>query len=215
MRYNAVLFDLDGTIIKSEEGILNCVEYALRERGHAVPPRAELYSFIGPPLPTEFARVTGCDAAEAEELTEKYRERYRPLGIFECELYDGIADLLTALHEAGVKVAVATSKPEIFAKQIVTHFGLDPVVDVLVGAGLDECHSSKYHLITTACERLGIDDRAKVVMVGDRCFDVEGALAAGTVACGVTYGYGSQQELTEAGAHLLAHSAADLKSLFL
>ena len=92
MRYNAVLFDLDGTIIKSEEGILNCVEYALRERGHAVPPRERLYSFIGPPLPTEFARVTGCDAAEAEELTEKYRERF-------CFTFDACAHRIARTDE--------------------------------------------------------------------------------------------------------------------
>ena len=215
MSYTAVLFDLDGTLVQSDEGILNCVEYALAECGYAVPPRESLRSFIGPPLPAEFARVTGCGPEEADRLTVKYRERYKPIGIFECRLYDGVFELLTALHAAGVKTAVATSKPTVFAARVLAHFGLESVVDALVGSELDGRHSGKEELIALACEKLGVSDRATVAMVGDRRFDMEGAKAAGVVACGVTYGYGTEQELREAGAEILAASADELRGILL
>ena len=215
MKYAAILFDLDGTLVKSEEGIYNCVEYALEKHGYALPPRETLRAFIGPPLPVQFRAVTGCDQAEAMALTDTYRERYAPIGQFECELYDGILDLLAALKEAGIPVGIATSKPEVFATTVAAHFGLDRYLSVLVGAGLDEQHSTKAALITAACDKLGITDIGKVVMVGDRFYDIEGALAGGALPCGVTYGYGTAEELWNAGAKWVEDSAKNLKSLFL
>ncbi|MBP3936217.1 MAG: HAD hydrolase-like protein [Clostridia bacterium] len=215
MRYSAILFDLDGTLVKSEEGIYNCVSYALEKRGFPPITPAQLRSFIGPPLPVQFKAVTGCSDEEAAILTDTYRERYKPIGQYEAELYDGIIDLLTALKEAGIPTGIATSKPEVFATTVAAHFGLDRLITVLVGAGLDEQHSTKPALITTACERLGITDKSRVVMVGDRFYDIEGALAVGAIPCGVSYGYGTAEELWNAGAKWVVDSAENMKNLFL
>lgn len=215
MRYSAILFDLDGTLIKSEEGIYNCVAYALEKRGFPPVSQQTLRSFIGPPLPVQFKAVTGCSDEEAEILTDTYRERYKPIGQYEAEVYDGIIDLLTTLKEAGIPTGIATSKPEVFATTVAAHFGLDKLITVLVGASLDEQHSTKPALITEACRQLGITDRSNVVMVGDRFYDIEGALAVGAIPCGVTYGYGTAEELWKSGAKWVVDSAENMKTLFL
>lgn len=205
-----ILFDLDGTLTDPGLGITNSVMYALRKYGMEVPPRQELYSFIGPPLKQSFMRWCGFDEAEGEQAVKYYREYYRDKGLLENEVYDGIEDMLKALSEKGKRLAVATSKPEEFAIRILEHFGLAQYFEVIAGDTLDFKRNTKADVIASALERLGVTDRSGVIMVGDREHDVIGAKAQDLPCIGVLFGYGSQEELEAAGAKHIAQTPADV-----
>ncbi|MDD6142452.1 MAG: HAD family hydrolase [bacterium] len=205
-----ILFDLDGTLTDPGLGITNSVMYALRKYGMEVPPRQELYSFIGPPLKQSFMRWCGFDEAEGEQAVKYYREYYRDKGLLENEVYDGIEDMLKALREKGKRLAVATSKPEEFARRILEHFGLAQYFEVIAGDTLDFKRNTKADVIASALERLGVTDRSGVIMVGDREHDVIGAKAQDLPCIGVLFGYGSQEELEAAGAKHIAQTPADV-----
>ena len=205
-----ILFDLDGTLTDPGLGITNSVIYALRKYGMEVPPRQELYSFIGPPLKQSFMRWCGFDEAEGEQAVKYYREYYRDKGLLENEVYDGIEDMLKALREKGKRLAVATSKPEEFAIRILEHFGLAQYFEVIAGDTLDFKRNTKADVIASALERLGVTDRSGVIMVGDREHDVIGAKAQDLPCIGVLFGYGSQEELEAAGAKHIAQTPADV-----
>lgn len=205
-----ILFDLDGTLTDPGLGITNSVMYALRKYGMEVPPRQELYSFIGPPLKQSFMRWCGFDEAEGEQAVKYYREYYRDKGLLENEVYDGIEDMLRALREKGKRLAVATSKPEEFAIRILEHFGLAQYFEVIAGDTLDFKRNTKADVIASALERLGVTDRSGVIMVGDREHDVIGAKAQDLPCIGVLFGYGSQEELEAAGAKHIAQTPADV-----
>ncbi len=205
-----ILFDLDGTLTDPGLGITNSVMYALRKYGMEVPPRQELYSFIGPPLKQSFMRWCGFDEAEGEQAVKYYREYYRDKGLLENEVYDGIEDMLKALREKGKRLAVATSKPEEFAIRILEHFGLSQYFEVIAGDTLDFKRNTKADVIASALERLGVTDRSGVIMVGDREHDVIGAKAQDLPCIGVLFGYGSQEELEAAGAKHIAQTPADV-----
>lgn len=205
-----ILFDLDGTLTDPGLGITNSVMYALRKYGMEVPPRQELYSFIGPPLKQSFMRWCGFDEAEGEQAVKYYREYYRDKGLLENEVYDGIEDMLKALREKGKRLAVATSKPEEFAIRILEHFGLAQYFEVIAGDTLDFKRNTKADVIASALERLGVTDRSGVIMVGDREHDVIGAKAQDLPCIGVLFGYGSQEELEAAGAKHIAQTPADV-----
>ena len=205
-----ILFDLDGTLTDPGLGITNSVMYALRKYGMEVPPRQELYSFIGPPLKQSFMRWCGFDEAEGEQAVKYYREYYRDKGLLENEVYDGIEDMLKALREKGKRLAVATSKPEEFAIRILEYFGLAQYFEVIAGDTLDFKRNTKADVIASALERLGVTDRSGVIMVGDREHDVIGAKAQDLPCIGVLFGYGSQEELEAAGAKHIAQTPADV-----
>lgn len=205
-----ILFDLDGTLTDPGLGITNSVMYALRKYGMEVPPRQELYSFIGPPLKQSFMRWCGFDEAEGEQAVKYYREYYRDKGLLENEVYDGIEDMLKALREKGKRLAVATSKPEEFAIRILEHFGLAQYFEVIAGDTLDFKRNTKADVIASALERLGVTDRSGVIMVGDREHDVIGAKAQDLPCIGVLFGYGSREELEAAGAKHIAQTPADV-----
>lgn len=207
---NIILFDLDGTLTDPGLGITNSVMYALRKYGMEVPPRQELYSFIGPPLKQSFMRWCGFDEAEGEQAVKYYREYYRDKGLLENEVYDGIEDMLKALREKDKRLAVATSKPEEFAIRILEHFGLAQYFEVIAGDTLDFKRNTKADVIASALERLGVTDRSGVIMVGDREHDVIGAKAQDLPCIGVLFGYGSQEELEAAGAKHIAQTPADV-----
>ena len=212
MRYDVVLFDLDGTLTESEPGILNCVQYAVEKMGFPVPPREQLKKFIGPPLLTSFEEYIGMTPPQAGRAVEWFRERFNPIGWKENSVYEGVAPLLRTLRRRGVRVGVATSKPEPFARRILDWFGLAPYVDVLSAAPMKETHhASKKELIAAALAGRG----GRACMVGDRRFDVEGAHDNGVDAIGVLYGYGSREELEAAGADALAESVGALSELLL
>lgn len=207
----AVLFDLDGTLTASGEGIVKSVQYALERMGREVPDPSALTVFIGPPLVQEFIDFSGMTHEEALRALELYRERYTTVGLFENRPYQGIVELLESLRAAGITTCVASSKPEPFVQRILDHFGMAGLFDQVVGATLDEKRTAKADVIEEALVRLGMGgERDAVTMVGDRAQDARGAQAAGVGFVGVTYGYGSREELVGAGAQTVVDTVDEL-----
>ena len=214
MRFENILFDLDGTIINSEVGVTSCVVYALKKFGIDETDRALLRKFLGPPLSDSFMRFYGFDAEKAEKAVEYYRERYVPVGVHENEVYEGIRELLSSLRKSGKKLYIATSKPEHFAKGILDECGLSKYFDGIYGSTLDESRNTKDKVLTYAIEKIGLtNDRS--VMVGDRFHDVEGAKVNGLSCVGVLYGFGSREELLGAGAITVAETPNELQKILL
>ena len=216
-RYRTILFDLDGTLTDSGPGIIRSVQYALEAFGIEEKDEKQLRRFVGPPLMYSFQTYYGLTKEEAERAVEKYRERYLVTGIYENEPYPGIPELLLALHEAGKKVAVATSKPEKMARIVLDHFKLTGCFDVIAGAGLHGEHETKPELMGIAFEQLGLteEDKRTAIMVGDRFYDIEGAAAFGIDSAGVTYGYAQPGELEKAGATWIAPDTESLRKILL
>ena len=210
----AVLFDWDGTVADTRPGIFNSVRYAIGQYGIADRPDDELRYFIGPPLYDGFEHVFGVSPELANELTDTYRVYYRDKGIFECNVYDGVGDLLRELHDAGVKTAVVSSKPKEFLDRLVEHFGLAEHLDAVVRPAMDNHNSNKTVLVNQALKELMLLP-STVAMIGDRHFDMEGAKAAGVNAVGVLYGYGTEEELCAAGADAVCEQVADLRGFLL
>lgn len=213
--YDIVLFDLDGTLTDPGEGITNSVAYALRKFGVPVPERRQLYKFIGPPLHESFMVYYGFDRDKALLAVDYYREYYREKGIWENRVYDGVEELLQTLKGAGKRLALATSKPEVFARQILDHFGLAPYFDAVCGANLDGTRTRKAEVIALALEAFGAKAGPGIVMVGDREHDVLGAGALGLDSIGVLFGYGDRRELQRAGATHIAPTVADVAGFVL
>ena len=210
----AVLFDWDGTVADTRPGIFNSVRYVIGQYGIADKPDDELRYFIGPPLYDGFEHVFGVSPELANELTDTYRVYYRDKGIFECNVYEGVGDLLRELHDAGVKTAVVSSKPKEFLDRLVEHFGLAEHLDAVVGPAMDNHNSNKTVLVNQALKELMLLP-STVAMIGDRHFDMEGAKAAGVSAVGVLYGYGTEEELCKAGADAICDQVADLRGFLL
>lgn len=217
MKYHTVLFDLDGTLTNSEEGITKCVHYALQHFGIEETDHAKLKLFIGPPLDDMFMEIYGFTKEQAVEARWKYRERFETVGLFENSPYEGILDMLAALQQAGITLAVATSKPEHFSRKILDKFEMTPYFTAISGADLQGNHVSKADMIRTAFERLGrkLEDTEGVLMVGDRKYDVEGAHICGIPCVGVGFGFAQPGELAEAQADYVAETVEDLKTLLL
>ena len=211
MKYTTVLFDLDGTLTKSEEGITRSALYASEKLGFTGHTQEEFKAFIGPPLYMSFREIVGMTHEQAERATELYRERFSKVGWMENEVYPGIAALLRSLKKNGMRTAIVTAKPEEFAVRIAEHFGLAPVLDAVIGTQFSVKHSSKADLVASAMARLG----GTCVMVGDRKFDVEGARDNGIDSVGVCFGYGTEEELRAAGATHIAHTVSELGDVLL
>ena len=210
-----ILFDLDGTLTDPKIGITSCVKNSLESFGIEVESLDDLVCFIGPPLKESFMVYYGMDDEQAEKAVEKYRERFAPIGIFENAVFDGIAQMLEKLKNAGKTVALATSKPEIFAKQIMEHFDLAKYCSFMAGSELNGSRVEKADVITYCLENLGVKDPAKAIMVGDRKHDILGAAKNGLESIGVLFGYGSREELSEAGADYIVSDVAQLEALLL
>ena len=208
--YHSILFDLDGTLTDPAEGITNSVMYALKQYGIEENDRTKLYSFIGPPLVDSFMEKYGFSEEKAREATAYFREYFREKGIFENVPYEGMTECLAALKQRGRTLILATSKPEVFAKMILERFGFAPYFDYVFGASMDETRTRKDEVIAYALSGAGIEDPSDCVMVGDRKHDVLGAKANGMDAVGVLFGYGSREELTEAGARYIAETVEDI-----
>lgn len=204
-----ILFDLDGTLTDPAEGILGGVVYAIQKERLPVPDGETLRSFIGPPLIPQFMAVCGVDKATATRMLAAYREYFVPKGMFQNRVYDGVPTMLKTLREAGFLLAVATSKPEPFATEILRHFGLDTLLDRICGSTLDETRNEKAEVIAYALAQLDVLP-ADAVMVGDRCYDVEGAAACGLPCVGVLYGFGDRAELEKAGATAIVATVEEL-----
>ena len=211
--FDIYLFDLDGTITDPGEGITNSVMYALKKYGIIETDRTALYKFIGPPLYSSFEKYYGFSHNQSIEAVEFYREYYRDTGIFENLVYSGVEDMLSTLKARGKTVVLATSKPEIFAKRILEHFGLAKYFDFVAGATLDGSLINKADIIAYALDTLNITDKSRCVMIGDRLHDIEGAKQNGIFSVGVTYGYGSFEELSDAGADVIINFPLKMLSL--
>ena len=203
----AVLFDLDGTLTDSGEGIINCAVFAMERLGIPVPPREELGVFVGPPLWDTF-RQFGVPSDRVDEAVEIFRSRYVPIGKFENTPYSGIRETLEALRAQGRKLYVATSKPEVTAREILEHFDLSRYFAEICGATVDKTRTSKEDVIAYL---LSLDACLEnSVMVGDTAFDVIGAAAHGIPTIGAAWGYGKQEDMISAGAAAIARSPEDL-----
>ena len=204
MNEHAVLFDLDGTLTDPKPGITRSIQHALRALGLPAPSEDELEWCIGPPLQASFPRLLGStEPALVARAIQHYRERFSTVGLFENALYDGVPEALRNLRAAGCRTYVATSKPRVFALRIVEHFGLSTLFDAVHGSELDGTRADKGELIAHLLDSEGlVADRT--LMVGDREHDMIGGARNGLRCIGVTYGYGSADELTRHGAARLA-----------
>ena len=210
--FSYIFFDLDGTLTDPALGITNSFSYALKEMGREIPSYATLCSFIGPPIKESFASL-GFSNEEVEEGVKKYHEYFSKKGLFENKVYEGIPKLLLDLKAAGKKLVVATSKPEMFSVQIAEHFGFSQYFENICGSTMDQSRSTKASVIEYALERNKIQDKSKVLMVGDREHDIFGAKQNGLKSCGVLFGYGTRDEFVKAGADFIAKDIEDLKSI--
>ncbi len=203
MMKKSILFDLDGTLTDSGEGIINCAIYALESFGLPIPTREELRVVVGPPLHESFIRF-GVPADEADRAVEKYRERYIPIGKYENTPYPGIRELLERLQAEGHRLYVATSKPEGMSVDILEHFDLAKYFTRICGASMDTSRSTKDAVIAYLLEECGAQENA--IMVGDTAFDVLGAKAHGIPTIGVSWGYGNVEDMENAGAATIVHT---------
>ena len=194
-----ILFDLDGTLTDSGEGILHCAELTLQHYGLPVPPRSQMRSMVGPPLMDSFRRY-GIEEQELENAVVFYRKHYLAVGQFENFPYPGIRELLAKLKDEGNRLYVATSKPEGMAKNILKHFDLDGYFTLICGAASDGERSTKEAVIEYLLGQL--DSREGLVMVGDTIYDVKGAAHHGIPCIAVTWGYGVAEDMENAGARL-------------
>lgn len=196
--FRFVIFDFDGTVVDTGEGIIRSLQYSFEQMGREVPDMSDLKKFIGPPIHYSFTHYYNVSEAEVGEYIKKYRERYTVKGIYECELYKGIVELIDSLKARRIKVGIASSKPLRLIYNVADHLGITEKFDAVVGVRMDDSnHSTKTGLILEAMELMGARDKNEVLMVGDRLYDIEGAKGAGVKSCGVLWGYGSQEEFRE------------------
>ena len=208
--FSYILFDLDGTLTEPKEGITKSVAYALESFGIQAPDLDELCVFIGPPLKDSFMKYYGFDDEKAEVAVERYREYFRPYGVYENEVYEGIPEMLKALYAQGKTLVLATSKPTVFAEIILKHFGLRSYFSHVIGSELDGTRVKKDEVVACALEESGVTDLEEAVMIGDREHDIFGAKKNGLFSIGVLYGHGSLVELEKSGADEIVGSVREL-----
>jgi phosphoglycolate phosphatase len=203
-----MFFDLDGTLIDPKIGITRSLQYALRRLKLRVPHEDELTWCIGPPLRSSLVKILG-DNSLADKAVSLYRERFSETGIYESTVYEGIVETLAALIHPNRRLFVATSKLQTFAERIIVNFNLAPYFEGVFGAEMDGTRADKTELLKHALD-IGHVDPAQAVMVGDRSYDIIGARNNGMLALGVLYGYGSKEELAQAGARYLCEKPQDV-----
>ncbi|MBT2685023.1 HAD family hydrolase [Bacillus sp. ISL-37] len=213
--YKVILFDLDGTISDPKAGITRSVQYALQKMNIEVPGVNHLEGFIGPPLQVSFAEYFNLDEIQTKKAIEFYRERFKEKGMYENELYSNIPLLLHALKEQNFILVVATSKPTVFSEQILKHFEIDHYFDLVVGSNLDGTRSSKTEIIQYILDAFKSHRLEDFIMIGDRKHDIEGANNNGIDSIGVTYGYGSFEELSNSKPTYIVGSVEQLKGILM
>ena len=213
--FEYILFDLDGTVADSAEGVINSVYYALTHMGIDVPDKSKLIKFLGPPLTSSFKEFYGFNNEKIDRGIRLYREYYTDKGINEAHIYDGIAQLLKKLKDCGRKVILATSKPEIYAEKIIENFGAAEYFDLIAGSTLGQERNSKADVLRYAIEKTGISDLSKVIMIGDRKHDVLGANEVGIKCAYILYGYGNREEALEYNADYILNTVNDLEKFLL
>ncbi len=211
--YSTILFDLDGTLSDSSQGIINSIIYALEKYDVNDYDMQLLRKFLGPPLHESFEKFMGFDKEKSLQAVKLYREYFSSKGLFENEIYGGVSDLLQNLKENGKTLIVATSKPQLFTDRIMEHFNLAKYFDFIAGSNMDTTRSKKAEVIEYALSECNIKDKSKVVMIGDRAEDMIGAQTVGVDSIGVEYGYGTFDELKNAGATYIVKTVGELKDL--
>lgn len=210
--YNYVLFDLDGTLTDSKEGIIKSVAYALEKMGETTEGRLDEHTIVGPPLKTTFQQVYGFSAEKANQTYAYFQERYNDVGKFENKAFDGIVPLLKKMHDRGIHAFVATSKPQVHAEAICGKFGIAPYVEKIAGPAVGGT-DSKADIIRRILAHIGEDYEGHAIMVGDRQFDVLGARGVGLPVIYVGYGYGNEEERKAFPPDFFAPTVADLEKI--
>lgn len=208
-RFAAVLFDFDGTLVDSSEGIFKSLIYAFRADGKDAPEAATLRKFIGPPIYDSFKTLFGYPDDKIDFMIAKYRERYREKGWREAAVYPGIPALLQTLRDCGVKLATASSKPVDFIRQILEEQGLLPLFHYIGGTDFDNKSADKAEIMRDAMRALGVSPE-ETIMVGDRLYDIDGAHRAEIPCIAVLYGFGSREEFEHYGAEYIVDTAEDI-----
>ena len=212
--FDYVIFDFDGTVANTGEGILKSLQYSFVAMGDPAPELDDLKKFIGPPVYYSYTHFYGISEDRVDLYVKKYRERYREKGIYESEVYDGLIDLINSLKENNIKVGIASSKPESLIYSVADYLKITDLFDAIVGVKSDNSkHSTKAGLISQAMLDLGATDKDKVLMVGDRCFDIDGAHEAGIKCCGALWGYGDEAEFKAHKADFIVDTPLDILKL--
>lgn len=212
-KYDVIIFDLDGTLSNSKEGITKSVQYALEKQGIKEPDLNKLRHFIGPPLKDELIKTYGMAEETAVQCVADYRERYTPIGLYETEIYPNTEQMLQKIKNAGKYIAMATSKPQEMAEEVLRYLNLDTYFDCVMGAELQGPRQSKQAVLEALFEKLPLKDKSKYIMIGDTCFDVDGAAAVGVETIGVSFGFGNIEEMKSHGAIAVVDSMIELAEL--
>ncbi len=218
MKYEHLLFDLDGTLTESAPGIINSIQYALKSFGISETDPERLKLYIGPPLMTSLTQIAGLPEDDARKAMKIYHDYYSEKGLFENSVYDGIPETLQKLKAAGKKLYIATSKPELFMRRIIEKFGIADFFDFAGGSDIEETRAEKWQVIqyvVKSCSLEGAVADGRVLMIGDRKHDIEGARKNNIPTMGVLFGYGTREELTEYGASLIAQTPEDIARIIL
>lgn len=215
--YQYIFFDLDGTLTDPREGITKSVQYALARMGIEEPDLKKLEPFIGPPLIDSFMEYYGFTPEQAKQGVSYYREYFKPTGLYQNALFDGVPELLQSLKAHGKTVAIASSKPEPFVREILEYFQILSCFDYVCGSTLDETRTKKEEVIEELIRRIGLSEqeKKKVLMVGDRKHDVEGAACFGIPCLGLRMGFAAEGELEEAGAIAVADNIKEVETFIL
>lgn len=211
-RYKAVFFDFDGTVADTGDGIFHSVRYAIKESGFSPLSEERLRTFIGPPVFDSFKRELDMNEEQSTFAVMKYREEYSREGIFRFTLYDGIENLLRELKADGIHTAIASSKPYNFILRIIDYLNFGDLIDFISCPLSDKANESKVVLVSRCVEHFEIE-KSEAIMVGDRHFDINGANGAGVESIGVTFGYGDEKELSNAGATHIAQTVDDIRNI--
>ena len=214
-KYDIIAFDLDGTLTNPERGLVASFVYALGKMGVDYGEKAKLKRFIGPPIYEEWQRCFGFTPEESTKALLVFREYYSVYGWWDNEIYPGVKEMLEKLKRAGKKIILATSKPEVFAKKILELFDISIYFDFIGGAATDKTRDKKSEVLEYGLQSIGARDRSRVILVGDRIYDAEGAKICGIDSLGVLYGHGSEEEVRSGGFTLVANTVEEIADILI
>lgn len=216
LEFENIFFDFDGTLMDTSAGVFKSFDIVVEHFGLNIPDKSVYNTMIGPPLYESFARVFGLSQEQIKEGVDVYRSYYQPKGIFECRLYDGVVELIETLRKAGKKIFVATSKPELYAKQLLERNKIDHLFDFVGGCDLAETRANKVDVINYVLDSAGLRGKEdSCVMIGDTHYDINGANATGLKSIGILWGFGKREKLVESGATWICETPCDVERLIL
>ena len=214
-KYDIIAFDLDGTLSDPSHGLVASFIYAFKKMGVDYGAPESLKRFIGPPIYEAWQEEFGFTPEESSRALLIFREYYQVYGWWDNEIYDGVPEMLQKLKSAGKTIILATSKPEIFAKKILNRANLTQYFDFVGGAATDKTRDKKHEVLEYSLASVGVTDKSRAILVGDRIYDAEGARACGIDSLGVLYGHGSEEEIRAAGFTLTAKTVSDINKILI